>query len=108
MAQPRFRRVGLIMQRMSPAAGAPTTLVLSGRTYTCLVGATVDIPDWDAGVAEANGWMKAAAGGVGSTTNRPTNLAMKDKGLLFHDSTLGYNIQWDGKLWRNPTSGATV
>lgn len=53
----------------------------------------------------ANGWVTAATGGVGATAARPATPA---KNQQFHDTTLGYNIVFDGKVWRNPTSGAAA
>lgn len=97
----------IMTQRLMPPSSGSTTITVYGRTYTCAVGSTIDVPDQDAQVMTANGWFAAAAGagGVGATTARPTN---PTKGQQFHDSTLGYNIIWDGKTWRNPTSGAAV
>ena len=94
------------IRMISPAVGAQTRV--NGRLYTGVAGTSQDVPDFDADQLEANGWTKAAAGGVGATSARPTGLKQKDKGLMFHDSTLGYNIVWDGAGWRNPTSGAAV
>jgi hypothetical protein len=93
---------------MPPANGqASTTSKVNGRTYTCAAGATIDVPDFDGDQLEANGWLKAAAGGVGSTAQRPSYGAA-DKGKQFHDSTLGKNIVWDGKNWRDPTNGSAI
>lgn len=92
-------------QRLMPPSSGSTSITVYGRTYTCTVGSTIDVPDQDAQVMTANGWISATVGGVGATTARPAN---PTKGQIFHDSTLGYNIIWDGKTWRNPTSGAAV
>ena len=93
--------------RMMPPANGPFTTVVNGRNYSCAVGATIDVPEFDAAVLGANGWMFAATGGVGSTAARPV-LLPSQKGTQYHDSTLGFNITWDGKTWRNPTNGAAV
>lgn len=90
---------------MPPADGAHGTIQVNGRSYTCAIGSTIDVPDQDANVMRANGWVSATTGGVGTTSQRPANPA---KGQMFHDSTLGINIIFDGKVWRNPTSGASV
>jgi hypothetical protein len=88
---------------MPPPNGAATRV--NGRSYACAVGATIDVPDFDADLLEDNGWTKAAQGGVGATAARPVNPPRK---TVFHDSTLAKNIVWDGKTWRDPDSGAAV
>jgi hypothetical protein len=95
--------------RMMPPSGGPATVVTkaNGRTYTCAQGATVDAPDFDSAVLQANGWSVSADSGVGATAARPSGVGLK-VGAEFHDTTLGYNIKWDGKVWRNPTSGASA
>lgn len=89
---------------MPPADGLHPSLSVNGRTYTCALGSTLDVPDGDAAVLLSNGWT-SSAGAVGATAARPTAPV---KNQQFHDSTLGYNIVFDGKVWRNPTSGAAV
>lgn len=94
----------MTMRIMPPADGLHGTITVNGRTYTCALGSTIDVPDQDGLVMTHNGWV-AAAPMAASTTARP---AAPFKGQTFHDTTLGYNIVWDGKAWRNPTSGAAV
>jgi hypothetical protein len=89
---------------MPPADGLHPAITVSGRPYSCALGSAIDVPDGDAAVMLANGWTKSSDG-VGATAARPANPAKQQQ---FHDSTLGYNIVFDGKLWRNPTSGAAV
>lgn len=91
--------------RMLPPNGAAASTTVNGRTYSCAANGYVDVPDFDALVLESNGWTIAANGGVGTTAQRPTNPKKND---TFHDSTLGYNIKFNGKGWVNPTSGAAV
>lgn len=91
--------------RLMPPSTGGTSITVNGRAYSCAVGSTIDVPDQDAAVMTANGWLAAAPGGAGATGARPVNPL---KGTQFHDATLGYNIIWDGKAWRNPTSGASV
>ena len=90
---------------MPPADGAHGSITVNGRAYSCALGSTVDVPDQDAYVMIANGWTTASTGGVGTSAQRPAN---PKKGDEFHDSTLGFTIKFDGKVWRNPTSGAAV
>lgn len=92
-------------QVLPPGNAATTTTKVNGRTYTCALGSVLTVPDFDADVLEANGWIKGSVSGSGASTSRP---AVPLKGAEFHDLTLGYNIKWDGKVWRNPTSGAAV
>lgn len=89
---------------MPPADGLHPSIEVSGRKYTCALGSFIDVPDGDASVMLSNGWT-SSANGVGATTTRP---AAPSKNQQFHDSTLGFNIVFDGKVWRNPTSGAAV
>ncbi|NPU23951.1 hypothetical protein [Bradyrhizobium denitrificans] len=94
---------------LPPAGGATTTA--NGRSYSCASGFTLDVPDFDAFVLIANGWVNAAgssngaAGTVGTTSARP---ASPKFGQTFHDATLNMNIVFDGKVWRNPATGAAV
>lgn len=67
---------------------------------------TVDVPDDDAFVADANGWTMVARG-VGATSARPT-WSRDRAGWTFLDTTLGFIIVWDGLAWRNPLTGAVV
>lgn len=92
---------------MPPADGLHPSIIVNGRSYTCALGSTIDVPDADANVMMANGWTTASTGGVGTTAQRPSAV-VAGKGGEFHDSTLGFTIKSDGKVWRNPTSGAAV
>lgn len=88
-----------------PADGLHPAISVNSRSYTCAQGSYLDVPDQDAQRMAANGWTIVAAGGVGATAARP---ASPTKGQQFHDTTLGYTIVWDGKVWRNPATGAAV
>jgi hypothetical protein len=89
---------------MPPADGLHPSITVFGRAYTCALGSTLDVPVGDAQVMISNGWS-TSSDSVGVTATRPSNPA---KGQRFHDATLGYDIISDGKVWRNPTSGAAV
>lgn len=93
--------------RMIPPATDNRTIAVNGRTYTCPVDGTIDVPDFDALVMQTNGWHIAATGGVGASAARPV-YSLADKGKQFHDLTLGKNILWDGKKWRLLNTGAIV
>jgi hypothetical protein len=89
---------------MPPADGLHPSITVFGRGYTCALGSTLDVPPGDAQVMISNGWS-TSSDTMGATAARP---AAPAKGQQFHDSTVGYNIVFDGKVWRNPTSGAAV
>jgi len=94
----------MTMRMMPHESGNFASTKVNGRTYTCALGSIIDVPDHDAIVLVANGWTMVADS-VSATASRPTNPA---KGQLHHDTTLGYNIRYDGKVWRNPSTGASV
>lgn len=89
--------------RMHPP-GAGGSLTIAGRLYTTPLGTPLDVPDFDALVLEANGWIKTADA-VGATAARPSAPV---KGQKFSDTTTAAVIFWDGKVWRNVQTGATV
>ena len=88
-----------------PNNAVATSFTIAGRTYTCPANGTVDVPDFDASVMEANGFVTVALGGVTSTVGRPP-APFKNMEIL--DSTLGYVIRFDGIHWRNLATGAVV
>lgn len=92
------------MRIMPPADGLHPDITVNGRRYTCALGSTIDVPDQDGIIMTHNGWI-ASAPMAAATAQRPTNPKKND---AFHDTTLGFNIVWDGKAWRNPTSGAAA
>ena len=77
-------------------------MTVNGRAYTCAVGSSITVPEFDALELEANGWVGEQGG---ATATRPANPA---KGQQFLDTTLGYIIKFDGKVWRNLATGAAV
>jgi hypothetical protein len=93
-----------------PGATAQTTITLpSGRTYTCLVGAVITVPDADALELMANGWWRSAHG-TGTTANRPTSLPGTNNtplplGFEYFDTTLTINMIWNGKNWVRHDTG---
>jgi hypothetical protein len=90
-----------------PSTGVASTTV-NGRTYFTAPGAQ-DVPEFDAEALEANGWMAVAYSGT--TAQRPTSTLGTQAqghtplapGVKFFDSTLGFLLTWDGKLWRDET-----
>jgi hypothetical protein len=91
--------------RVIPPNSNPITTTVNGRTYSTTAGTPLDVPDFDALALKANGWHISAMNGVGATTVRPAN---PTKGMRFADTTLGVEIAFDGKNWRNPITGAVV
>lgn len=93
--------------RVVPPSSGNLTCKVNGRTYTGVANTAQDVPDFDAALLEANGWTVVAEGGVGTTAQRPV-LHKVTRRAVYHDTTLGYNVVWDGSRWFNPASGATV
>lgn len=90
--------------RVMPAgSGKVTTTIVNGRSYTCALGATLDVVDFDAFALTNAGWVKVAT--VGTTAQRPAKPTLEQR---YHDTTLGYIIVWEGAAWRNPATGAAV
>jgi len=93
------------MYRMLPPAGGATTKVFN-RTYSAAAGVSVSgVPEFDADMLESNGWIKSSSGGSGTTAERP---ATPRVGHSFYDSTLGVTVVFDGRVWRNSTTAASV
>ena len=100
---------------MPPAvvAGGPVTsqssMVVNGRNYSGSPGSVADIPDMDAQVLGANGWIKIAPSGATAArptaTSAPVNAA---PGTQFWDVTLSKLVVFDGKAWRDPSNGNAV
>ena len=95
--------------RLMTVGNIKKTATVNGRTYTCAAGGSIDVPDFDAVVLLADGWINVAGGTllttVGPTSSRPAN---PSKGQAYHDTTLGYTIVHDTANWRNPATGAIV
>jgi hypothetical protein len=90
--------------RLMPAGnGKITTATVNGRTYTCALGATIDVPDFDAFVLGANGWIQVAP--VGTTAQRTAKPGL---GAIFHDTSVGKLIIFEGATWRDPATGSAV
>jgi hypothetical protein len=95
----------MTMKLLPPNSTGTDQITVNGRTYTTTNGTAIDVPDHDADVMRANGWYAPAPGGSGATASRPTNVP---RNTVFFDSTLSALIVWDGKTWRNKTTGAAV
>ena len=95
------------MQRLlPPGPGNPATIQIADRSYSCALGSFIDVPDADAMVMRANGWIPSASNGtVGTTAGRPLS---PPSGTGYFDTTLGKGIVFDGLLWVDPDTGAAV
>ena len=100
---------------MPPAivAGGPVTsqqsMTVNGRNYSGAPGSVADIPDVDAQVLAANGWVKVGASGA--TAQRPTSTSAPFKaapGAQYWDTSLSKLIFFDGVAWRDPATGNAV
>ena len=97
------------------AIGKAVSTVVNGRTYTATPGGTpLDVPDFDAKLLEANGWIKMADLGDGTTAQRQAQslllpgLGAPMAGDEYYDQTLGMSVVYDGINWRRPDTGAAV
>lgn len=97
----------MTMQLMPPADGNHGSITVNGRSYSCALGSTISVPDVDGYVIMHNGWTEASSGGSNTTANRPDPVKA-GKGSTFHDTTLGKIIRSDGKVWRDPNTGAAA
>jgi hypothetical protein len=89
---------------MPPGNGKSNTAVVNGRTYTCALGATLDVVDFDAfALMSAAGWVQVAP--VGTTAQRPSKPGIQ---TWYHDTTLGRLIIYEGAVWRDPATGSAV
>ena len=94
---------------LPPVAAAQQTRVVNGRFYSSTPGNVVDVPDFDASMLEANGWIFVALSGT--TAQRPTGTLAPypaTAGLAFYDTTIGKLIKFDGATWRDPANGSSV
>ncbi|MET4238612.1 hypothetical protein [Bradyrhizobium sp. RT10b] len=85
--------------------------VVNGRSYATPVGTALNVPDFDAGGLEANGWLRCATNGAGTTAQRPTAALLGNpipRGFEYADSTLGVNVIWDGAGWKSAVTGAAA
>jgi hypothetical protein len=90
--------------RMMPAGNGKTnTAVVNGRTYTCALGATLDVVDFDAYALGDAGWVQVAT--VGTTAQRPSKPGIQ---TWYHDTSLARLIIFEGATWRDPATGSAV
>jgi hypothetical protein len=99
---------------LMPGDGATNPFVIPGvfpkRSYSCAVGSTVSVPDFDAALMMSAGWVNstgAARGGAGTTAQRPAAPLM---GMVFNDSTVGAAVVYLGPKggWVHHATGASA
>lgn len=89
--------------RVFPRSVAKTGTA-NGRSYSVAPGSFADVPDHDATILLANGFI--SAGPVGATAARP---ATAMAGATFLDTTVGAVVISDGAgTWRNVATGAVA
>jgi hypothetical protein len=97
--------MSLNVRMFPPGSGKQATISVNGRSYTCPLNATVDVPQVDAVILSANGWTMAADA-VGTTAQRLASNPFQ--GMKWHDTTLNLTVVHEGTAWRNPATGAVV
>jgi hypothetical protein len=95
---------------LPPVSVGQQSQTINGRVYSATPGAAVDVPDMDAPVLGANGWIACAPSGTTAqrpTTNPNTNPPyVAAPNFEFYDTTISKLIFWDGATWRDPTGSA--
>lgn len=88
-----------------PHSTSPT--LANGRSYTPVPGTPQTVPDQDAAILCANGWLYGHPDILPAVTtaNRPTTGLTP--GLRVTDTTISKNIMWDGAAWREVVTGGT-
>lgn len=91
------------MRRLLPPALGDTENIF-GVIYKAQPGTVLDVPDNHAAVLAANKWVDL--GPVDNVANaRPKG---PKRGDLFIDTALVKTIVFDGRVWRDPVTGAAV
>jgi hypothetical protein len=91
-----------------PAIGQQS-MTVNGRSYAGVPGAVLDVPDMDARILGANGWVEVCASGT--TAQRPTSTSVPlsaAPSVQYWDTTLSKLVVYDGKTWRDPSNGSAV
>jgi hypothetical protein len=94
---------------LGPANVQRQTMTVNGRTYTAAAGQPIDVPDFDGNALEANGWILVAPSGPSSARPAGTlGMYAAKPGVKFFDTTLDKLIEFDGAVWRDPSTGGAV
>lgn len=87
-----------------PIAVALQVVVANGRSYASTPGHAVTVPDMDAGVLAANGWVRVML--TGTTAQRPSSNPTVAPGFTaaigthYYDATIPAVVVFDGATWR--------
>jgi hypothetical protein len=85
------------------ASQTSITATVNGRTYTCAVGSSIQVPDFDAFELSANGWgVLPYVPTGGSRPSAP--IAWQ----IWYDANPGTTIWWNGSGWVRPSNGNAV
>jgi hypothetical protein len=90
----------------APAVGSQS-ITVNGRKYSTTPGMPISVPDFDAQIMCANGWVLASANlnaATGPTSGRPVKPPVNTR---YQDTTVGYEVLWDGATWRHTQTGAS-
>ncbi|MBI1751868.1 MAG: hypothetical protein HY014_05405 [Acidobacteria bacterium] len=79
------------------------SLTIEGRTYNSVKGAALDVPMEDARILACNGWL--LFGYCGGLEARP---AQPRIGEIFVVTPAEQVIQFDGRSWRDVSTGSVV
>jgi hypothetical protein len=94
---------------LPPIQAAYQSRTVNGRIYTAAPGAVLDVPDFDAVMLSANGWIDVAPSGT--TAQRPIGSLGQynaSAGFEYFDTTLSKINISDGQNWRDPATGGVV
>lgn len=91
--------------RMFPKGTKTAKHTVNGRIYDSSAAPYLDVPDHDAQVLSANGWLRGVRGNVGTTAQRPTNPPPE---TAYLDTTVAAVVMWDGVNWLNVVTGAVA
>ena len=91
----------------APAVG-PQVLTVNGRVYKTTPGNPIPVPDFDAQILCANGWVLASTNlsvATGPTAGRPARPPVNTR---YQDTTVGFEVMWDGGTWRHTQTGTSA
>lgn len=85
-------------------SGANPITLPDGRTWSCAIGSSINVPAHDAERMVGNGWTQFAES-MGTTAQRPSGVNVT-RGYLYLDTTVGHVIVYDGATWRDKDGSA--
>lgn len=89
--------------RLFPGKANVSPIKIINTTYTPVQGTAIDAEGFLAAELEANGYVRSNE--VGTTALRPAHPTV---GQQYIDTTITAVILWDGTVWRNSITGASV